>query len=934
MAREQDKKTPDPATREQLRNDPKLRMFLRQAGAIIAMERGLSKQSRAKLQSLAIRLELSDDQFHHAIEELQSTGQLPKALNHWERSFVVFLKREFEGFRGKVLSMSVENRAIDLAAGKYQISEVRAHQLIQKTATELGIGRMAEGDAEQFGQRLIVDTLGTQCSLEMGQLKELQRIGDRWGLSHDAVHQLVNQTIADNSKIPTSRRSRQWLLLIPAGCILVALAWVLVWQNGWLQGQRESQAGQNGRQPSVSRTLKKVDWWNEELDQAAKAIHSRQFSSIENPLQSADPEIRRSGLRQLIEFAQAAPPVHRFPIGQRLWLNHLISLLYFYDPDPAVTNTVLESLNNSLQPVTATGTTVPHRRRIDSGFWAIQMLGALMMVDATGETSRFPERMEPIREIALGALGPFSVDSTPQEFFVTAHRRMAIDLWNQVAALSSSSVDPSASLIAVLKNQTAELLTAETLYQLELAAVLAVLDRDEGQWETIRESISSLIQGSSQAQSIAWIDRLTKVQDRGLANFLAAELIVHCGVQPESPDRLVIMKSLENYRTEIQQKPFSTVVDKNNECEKVASRIEEWVSSNPDITPQLITEAAYSANLSLALIAGLGNPQDLAVVDNLLAAGLPRLSQLKTATAESTSPRVSEITPSPSEQRMKDRAMERLTSAEADRIAARTSALESLADLAEKFEDLEYADALLLADYFLAEKELQEWLVVERVLPQLSNWPSLHLAFADLIRQSKGQVDRVLTLHRLLTQDLSQVNADAEWRNAVGNSFVQFALGILQSRDYLGVDESGLDWQRLQVYQRLAMATRAKILNQMLAPKAWGDSSYQQALSRLIEQRVSLERRQWFDNALIMTSEAPQLVRWVVSNQLLIELLAMDLAGTGDFYTAQRDLILGEYRQNMKKDLSLDSRLFLTEYVLLRLASIVRQQKTDELLER
>ena len=35
---------------------------------------------------------------------------------------------------------------------------------------------MAEGDAQQFGQRLIVDILGTQCSLEMGQLKELQRL--------------------------------------------------------------------------------------------------------------------------------------------------------------------------------------------------------------------------------------------------------------------------------------------------------------------------------------------------------------------------------------------------------------------------------------------------------------------------------------------------------------------------------------------------------------------------------------------------------------------------------------------------------------------------------------------------------------------------------------------------------------------------------------
>ena len=927
MAREQDKKTPDPARLEQLRNDPKLRMFLRQAGAIIAMERGFSKQSREKLQSLAIRLELSDDQFHHALEELQSTGQLPTALNHWERSFVVFLEREFEGFRGKVLSMSVEHRAIDLAARKYQISEVRACQLIQKTATELGIGRMAEGDAEQFGQRLIVDTLGTQCSLERGQLTELQRIGGRWGLSHDVVARLVNQTIADNSKTPTGQQSRQWLLLIPAVCILVALLWVLAWQNGWLQSPRELQAGPNG-QPAINRTLNKVDWWNEELDQAAKAIDSRQFSSIENSLQSADPELRRSGLGQLIEFAQAARA------GQRVWLNHLISLLYFYDPDPTVTDAVLESLNNSLQPVTATGSTVDQRRQIDSGFWAVQMLVALMGVDTTGEPTRFPERMETIREIAFSALGPFPVDPTPQEFFVTAYRRMAIDLWNQVTVLSSSSVDLSASLIAVLKNETAELLTAETLYQLELAAVLAVLDRDDGQWETIRDSISSLIRGSNQAQSIAWIDRLTKVQDRGLANFLAAELVVHCGVQPETADRLLVMKSLENYRTEIQQKPFSAVVNKNNECETAANRIRGLVSSTPEITPQLIAETVYAANLSLAFLAELDRQPGFTVLDELLLEGSPSLSQFPVNTVGSTSGKTAEVIPSPADQRMMDKAIERLITSRGNRIAARTSALESLVDLTDKFEDLAYADAQLLANYFLKEKELQEWLVVERVLPQFSNWPNLHLAFAELMGKSGIQFERVVILHRLMTGGQDSITAGANWWVTVSNSFVQSALSILQSRDYLGIDQAGLDWQRLQVCQKLAMANRSKILGQMLVSQAWSEGSYQQALSRLIEQRVSLERRPWFDNALIMASQAPQLVQRVVFNQLLIELIAMDLDGSGDSYTAQRDLVLGEYGQSMKKDLSLGRRLFLTEYTLLQLVSIVRQQEIDELLER
>jgi len=283
---------------------------------------------------------------------------------------------------------------------------------------------------------------------------------------------------------------------------------------------------------------------------------------------------------------------------------------------------------------------------------------------------------------------------------------------------------------------------------------------------------------------------------------------------------------------------------------------------------------------------------------------------------------------------MRDRLIERLTTADGERLAARTTALESLGKLAGKFGDLPYPDASRLADYLLEEKDLQEALVVERILPQLSIWPNLHLALADRIRQSRGRSDDVMKLYRLLTRDQETIVAESQLREVVSISLVEFALSVLQSRDYLGADKTGLDWQRLQIYYDRAMTTRAKLVNQMLIPKAWDYCQYSEAVMRWSRQRVNLEKQLWFDNASVMATDASSMVERVVTNQLLIELLGLEIEDVEPFMTDQRDSILEAYRQRMREDISLGDRLLLTEYCLLQLVSLVRQQRTLHLMEQ
>ena len=88
-----------------------------------------------------------------AIEQLQSSTEFSTSLNHWEKSFVSFLQKEFKKVTSGILTIRMENRAIDLAQNKYGIPEIRAQQLIQKTAQEAQIGRIASEATRLFFSR-------------------------------------------------------------------------------------------------------------------------------------------------------------------------------------------------------------------------------------------------------------------------------------------------------------------------------------------------------------------------------------------------------------------------------------------------------------------------------------------------------------------------------------------------------------------------------------------------------------------------------------------------------------------------------------------------------------------------------------------------------------------------------------------------------------
>ena len=175
-------------------NDPRLKSFLRQAGAIIAAERGLNATSRIKLQALADHLQLPAKLFDEAIRRLQSSEALAN-LTRYEKSYLQFLQNEFERISGGVLSPSMEKKAIDHAKSKYQINGTRAEQLIQAQAEMDGIARISAADSYAFAEQYIVGRIGRAKTADDNLREELYEIAKKWAVSERQVDQIIADQI-------------------------------------------------------------------------------------------------------------------------------------------------------------------------------------------------------------------------------------------------------------------------------------------------------------------------------------------------------------------------------------------------------------------------------------------------------------------------------------------------------------------------------------------------------------------------------------------------------------------------------------------------------------------------------------------------------------------------------------------------------------------
>ena len=286
-------------------NDPRLRAFLRQARAVIAAERGLNPRSHLKLQSLAQSLKLPDELFRTALDELKN-AQKPTEVAHWERAFVDFLDRELNQLPDHIVSIRMETRAVDLATRKYQLSDVRARQLITQRAEALGLERIAPREAKHYVRQLIVDRIGDSASLPDEIREQFYQTGETWGLERSDVDELVLDQLVRNRGIGRSRAGA-WLLLF---LITVGAVGYAGYKFSWLEKLEKLIVNQTAivvpEDPigSLVPAPRRVDWWSEDFQAEIELLKEDQpdLRFAISKIAESDPGERIMGFRNLIDL--------------------------------------------------------------------------------------------------------------------------------------------------------------------------------------------------------------------------------------------------------------------------------------------------------------------------------------------------------------------------------------------------------------------------------------------------------------------------------------------------------------------------------------------------------------------------------------------------------------------------------------------------------
>ena len=124
--------------------------------------------------------------------KLQEDDKKPNAIDRYETAFLGFLEREYQKLPDAILSISKQNRAIDYAQRKYQISEVRAQQLIAKQAEAMKVSCISRSEAKRFIAKSIADRIGEARAIEDQDHVQFYALGQRWGVSNDDMDQLLS----------------------------------------------------------------------------------------------------------------------------------------------------------------------------------------------------------------------------------------------------------------------------------------------------------------------------------------------------------------------------------------------------------------------------------------------------------------------------------------------------------------------------------------------------------------------------------------------------------------------------------------------------------------------------------------------------------------------------------------------------------------------
>jgi hypothetical protein len=894
MNRDADK--PEEDASDESQRDSRLETFLRRASAIIAAEKGLNNVAKAKLDDLATRLHLPDDLFDKGLTKLQDSNSPVGELTDYEKGFLKFLEREFSQKReGTVLSISIEEKAITHARNRFGIAAHRAEQLIDHQAQESGIGRLSRSDAREFGRQMILDLVGDKRSLDDVTEKKVFRIGRRWGCDSEEVQRLIDIKFDENEAKLRKLQRRPFVLgvITMIGLLVAGVGGKMINDNfkSFFEDPIAKKAPLDPPREIPEPNLEE-----------AKSELELTFPDLASALVNTDAKTRSDAIAIATERTLNSPNgFNKQAMTLRGW--------FLNEPEPVVAQRFVRVLDDVLSEEPRTN----RDSALHRPYRAVSL--ALDICNSTSSPQSLPRRQMLLQHVK-NSCGLNSTDSVPADSthlesapFETS---IASRQWNQLIENAWQSPARNSILVESLSDLTRTRLTEKQRQEFVSRSVRTILLADRKQWRNMREPLLSTIQSADEVQRIEWIDIWLNDFDgtTGFREFVGPHLVALSGKEPK-PSSRDYEAFLRSERSQWKTRRLQSALKRHQEIGRRATELVALMNPTADarVAPDFIFKVASLSNLCLEAMAitksgRAGDESAWSEVDAELEQQDLRLRDF--VFLEEPASERPPLTSAGFDTTLRDRTMAAFTNRSNDNQAKRLAAIERLPGLAEKFESLPQPMAESLAQYLLSPIEPNEWLQMQRVVPDLLKWPRLVLALADQIPEALAPRDQLMTMFTVLNGEPLVVQQNEDMNVRMSLELRKLARESLLADEAVDPNSSDSDWIRLEKYLRTAFYRRGSLLGER--PSGSNRSALENLKTCL---RATSDNTALVDRAIKLVEESTnnELERVVLLNQMV--------AGI----------------ENRFPQTNLGSRLLQTELQLLRNWNQQRERQLKELID-
>ena len=743
---------------DQEKLDPRLRRFLARAVPVIAEERGVNERSLIKIRTIAAELHLPVDLYQQGLRRLKRIGT-GQSLSRYEREFVRYLKRELRQLPSSILTVTLENRIVDVASRRYRLAPDRAREIITQRAMKYGIGRISRSEAERHVELMIADRIQQATFIDDQTRERLIAFGREWGVDQPRIESIAEQILTQNRE----RRSRgrgsrlpMWIMLAISMACVVAIPIIVIRSRP----QDPQEAEQSGSPAESAATRQFASWWPAplQLKIAQTANRFLPFDTLRPSLASDDQDERQQAIVACVDllYEPTLGPAEAESLEQTVF--EIIAR----EPD---SENKLAAIRRMRELVGLAG--LPQTPRdIQRAFYSLELLERLY---------RFLQPGSGIRELCAAEIESATGQAIQGEpdFGDRVQRQMAVRFLTQAReqcwTRPQQVIALLPKLLATCRRHLPETEFRSARDEILFNLIHAVPD----QWEDYNERIAVSIAESERGELVPWIDLIATIERSPLQQHIQFLVSDKLRAEVEPGDPVDVANQLRAAATGIRpaSRQFSSrrdawielVAELDSQTRRnfpglgltldaepilaqppsgsgVDSAAAQTLALTNSDWERLADAVAANARLnSLALALATGRDQgsyagfDDRVRDDLLGPLVADPVADRTLGLEQFG--MTFRSPQAGDQGRLAGWIEQLADSETPP-AAKSAVLQQLGAVAERFSDVDRRQARKLTDYFLSPLAAVDKLVVWQTLPKLRRWRSLHDQLLNRIRDN------------------------------------------------------------------------------------------------------------------------------------------------------------------------------------------------------